>query len=83
MHVAEALNITPEQISKIFERFPRDANGKPTRPKEAMEYALKLARKPRSASIYLDLASKVSLKASEAAFDRFRTTLQTWFPLET
>ena len=54
---------------------------KPARPKEAVCKALKLARKPRSSSTYLQLAERVSLaRCVDPAFHKFTTTLLRWFP---
>jgi hypothetical protein len=54
---------------------------KPRRPKEALEMALREARKPRSSSIYEDIASKVSLtRCNDLAFCKLRDLLQGWFP---
>lgn len=54
---------------------------KPTRPKEAMESALRLTRKPRSSAIYRKLAETVSMKSCvDPAFGKFKSTLQSWFP---
>ncbi len=54
---------------------------KPSRPKEALEAALRAARKPRSASLYKNLAEKVSLqRCHDIAFAEFRKTLYEWFP---
>jgi len=56
---------------------------KPTRPKEALEGALRVARKPRSSAIYQSLAEKVSLaRCSDRAFIKLKTTLQQWFKEE-
>ena len=53
---------------------------KPQRPKEAVEEALRLARKPRSSFLYQRLASKVTLaKCVDPAFVKLRATLQRWF----
>lgn len=53
---------------------------KPPCPKEAMEAALGLVHEPRSSSIYLQLASRVSLRGhSEPAFLYFTQTLERWF----
>jgi hypothetical protein len=53
---------------------------KPIRPKEALEAALRKVRKPRSPSIYSELAEKVSLlRCSDRSFIRFKITLQQWF----
>jgi hypothetical protein len=54
---------------------------KPNRPKEAVEAALRIARKNRSSRIYKQLASQVSLKrCTDPAFLKLKTILQTWFP---
>lgn len=56
-------------------------NGKPERPKEAMEAALRVVRKPRSSAIYADLGTQVSLRRCvDPAFNKLKTTLQEWFP---
>jgi hypothetical protein len=61
-------------------RWP-EGQPKPTRPKEAMETALREVRKPRSSAIYLDLARTVSLAHhTEPAFLHFTETLKRWFP---
>lgn len=61
-------------------QWPMD-QAKPADPKRAMEAALREARKPRSSAIYLDLASKVSLRGhDEPAFLRFSQALRAWFP---
>lgn len=55
---------------------------KPLHPKEAMEAALRQARKPRSSAIYMDLAQKVRLSGhTEPAFRRLTQALQRWFPI--
>lgn len=54
---------------------------KPDRPKEAVERALKLVRKPRSAALYRRLAESVSLRrCTDPSFSGFRSVLQRWFP---
>jgi len=59
--------------------WPAD-DPKPRRPKEAMEAALREARKPRSSAIYLELAERVSLHGhTELAFLRFTQALRRWF----
>lgn len=62
--------------------FTLDGNGKPYRPKEALNAALLKARTPRSASIYKEIAEKVSFKnCQDAAFNRMLNYLRNWFPL--
>ncbi|MFA7059937.1 MAG: hypothetical protein WC156_03875 [Pedobacter sp.] len=54
---------------------------KPERPKEALELALRTARKPRSSSLYLQLAQKVNLeRCIDQSFIKLKTILQEWFP---
>lgn len=53
---------------------------KPSRPKEALEAAMKQRRKRRSASIYRELAEKVSLvRCSDPAFQKLKLVLTNWF----
>lgn len=61
--------------------FLHEGQTKPKRPKEAMELALRTVRKPRSSSLYVQLARQVSLeRCVDPAFIKLKTTLQTWFP---
>lgn len=61
--------------------FTLDSNGKPERPKEALNAALQKAGTPRSVSIYKKIAEKVSLKnCKDAAFNRMPGYLRNWFP---
>lgn len=54
---------------------------KPPDPKLAMETALREVRKPRSASIYAELARRVSIKrCQDPALRRLMRILQQWFP---
>ena len=53
---------------------------KPTHPKEAMEAALRHARKARSSSLYRSLAQKVGFeRCTDPSFHKFRDTLRRWF----
>ncbi|MBX3176396.1 MAG: hypothetical protein KF886_03470 [Candidatus Hydrogenedentes bacterium] len=55
---------------------------KPVDPKRALEFALKRVKIPRSASIYHQIACSVSLsRCEDPAFNKFKTTLQSWFPV--
>ncbi len=59
--------------------WPAD-DPKPPHPKEALEAALYLVRKPRSSAIYAQLAQRVSLSGhTEPAFLDFVRTLRQWF----
>ena len=65
----------------VEEGWMETENSKPDRPKEAFDAALKNANVPRSASLYEQIASKVSLRrCQDASFLRFKTVLKTWFP---
>ena len=85
IHVVEALGWTdrsPGLREALASQglWPDDCP-KPPNPKEAMEWALRQARVPRSSSIYGELASKVSTTTcTDRAFVRLRQILQGWFP---
>ena len=56
---------------------------KPEHPKKAFLEALHAAQTPRSASLYRQLAEKVSLRrCQDAAFLELRSMLREWFPAE-
>lgn len=61
--------------------FFQGGEPKPSRPKEAMEEALRASRLPRSSALYGKLAQKVSFnRCQDDAFLKFKATLQGWFP---
>ena len=61
--------------------FGFQADGKPLRPKEAMEAVVEEANQPRSSALYCKIASSISLrKCTDAAFQRLRQQLVVWFP---
>ena len=61
--------------------FAFEANGKPKRPKEALEAALRLPDLPRSSALYQTIAEKISLRrCGDEAFIRLRKQLIEWFP---
>jgi hypothetical protein len=63
------------------QRFTFEANQKPTRPKEALETALKWLKSPRSSALYERIAERISLqRCTDDAFLRFRRQLTEWFP---
>lgn len=65
----------------IAQGYQFDEHGKPVRPKEALEAALRIARKPRSSSLYRGLAEKVSLaNCIDPSFGKLRAVLSQWFP---
>ena len=64
----------------VHEGWLRRGEVKPDQPKEAFQAALRQARQPRSASLYRQLAERVSLRDCEDdAFREFRDVLRTWF----
>ena len=63
------------------EGYSTSGQTKPNRPKEAMERALRLARKGRSSAIFLELAQRVIVnRCIDPAFLKFKNTLREWFP---
>jgi hypothetical protein len=77
------LGKTPRLRTWLEERsFLMPNHTKPSRPKEAMEAALRHVRLPRSSSIYLKLAERVSLgRCKDDSFLNFKNILQSWFPV--
>lgn len=64
------------------EGYINQGQRKPPCPKEAVEAALRQAKRPRSASIYGRLAEKVGLsRCDDRAFLRFKSHLRSWFPI--
>jgi len=62
--------------------FAFEANEKPTRPKEALEAALRISGFPRSSAVYQNIASRISLRrCGDQAFIRLRNQLREWFPI--
>ena len=60
--------------------FTFEANEKPTRPKEALEAALRIPGLPRSSALYQTIAEKISLRrCGDEAFIRLRKQLLEWF----
>lgn len=61
--------------------FAFHPNGKPVRPKEALEAIFPVCRLPRSSANYQKVASSISLaRCADPAFQRLRAKLQEWFP---
>jgi hypothetical protein len=81
-HVAQVLGLPQAELQQVLENILTTPEGKPQRPKEAMLAALHRSGRPRSARIFQELAERVSLWAHERAFDKLRSTLQTWFAPE-
>jgi hypothetical protein len=60
--------------------FTFEATEKPTRPKEALEAALRIPGLPRSSALYQAIAEKISLRrCGDEAFIRLRKQLLAWF----
>ena len=60
--------------------FKFEGNDKPTRPKEALEAALRIPGLPRSSALYQSIAEKISLRrCGDEAFIRLRKQLLEWF----
>jgi len=71
---------TPLRFWLKDKNFLADNSPKPYPPKKAFEDALKKVRKPRSASIYKQIADKVSLKrCQDPAFLKLKEKLFQWF----
>ena len=67
----------------IEQDYLRTGEVKPARPKEAFEAALREARKPRSASLYQQIAKRVSLRrCTDTGFLELKDILSNWFPPE-
>ncbi len=74
-------NRTPCLASWLREKgFLESDAKKPSQPKEALECALRIARKGRSSAIFLQLAQRVSVnRCTDPAFLKLKTTLKQWF----
>jgi hypothetical protein len=60
--------------------FWEEKSPKPSRPKEALEKAIREKHIPRSSSIYSDIASKINFhRCQDPSFKKFREVLQKWF----
>lgn len=72
----------PEDIRPwlVAQSFVFAADGKPARPKEALEAAFRRAQTPRSSARYEQVARRISLtRCKDDAFLRLRTTMVGWF----
>ena len=62
--------------------FAFSADGKPLRPKEALEAMVPVHRQPRSSALYEKVTKKISLQnCRDPAFLRLREQLRIWFSL--
>jgi hypothetical protein len=75
---------TPDLRSWLKQqKFVREGQIKPDAPKEALEQALQVVRKPRSSNIYRQIAETVSLnRCTDPSFLLLRQTLTSWFSPE-
>ncbi len=84
LHTAKSLgwNDDPKLKNWLLERgYWQNKSIKPTRPKEALESALREKRIPRSSPIYQEIAKRVSLeKCQDHSFKTLREILSKWFP---
>jgi hypothetical protein len=86
-HVDEVLgwaSRTPSLRAWLRQRgFLAEPEAKPSRPKEALELALRTVSKPRSSALYQMLAQRVSLqRCTDPAFEKLRRVVTSWFPAE-
>lgn len=75
----------PQSIQDWLERHGHVSHGevKPTDPQTALDEMLQMQGKQRSRRLFADLARRVGLaRCQDRAFQKFRTTLQRWFPAE-
>lgn len=81
-HVGPGLGLEKDSNAWLQDAgFLQPGQIKPVRPKEAVERALRMARRPRSSAIYLNLARRVSTsRCSDPAFLKLKSTLGAWFP---
>ena len=64
----------------IDQHFLEPEQVKPSRPKEALEITLRFVSKPRSSSIYEQLAKNVGFtKCQDESFIKLKIVLQAWF----
>lgn len=82
--LAEVLNWPRQESIRDWLRgknFNFLENGKPQRPKEALEAVFRVCRQPRSSAAYQQIAAGISLaRCGDPAFLRLRAPLQHWFP---
>lgn len=67
----------------VSQGWLQEGASKPARPKAAFHSALRAAGVARSASLYQQIAEKVSLQhCDDRSFQRLQRTLQEWFPAD-
>ncbi len=63
--------------------YVTQGDAKPTDPQTALDEMLQIQGKQRSRKLFADLAGRISLiRCQDRAFQKFRSTLQRWFPAE-
>ena len=61
----------------------QEGETKPERPKEAFQAALREAKRPRSSSLYQQIAERVSMhRCRDKSFLEFKKVLRNWFPTD-
>jgi hypothetical protein len=84
-HIEALLKMTWPEIRQVAQKnnwWP-DGSAKPARPKELLETLTVRQKIPRSASLYVEMAEKASLRrCQDFSFQLLVTTLQAWFPTE-
>jgi hypothetical protein len=71
----------PIRIWLKHKGFGFGSDGKPKRPKEAMEAIFQRCKRPRSSAAYQQIASGISLaRCEDPAFLRLKLALHSWFP---
>lgn len=61
--------------------FQISDDGKPARPKEALDAMRPIHKQPRSSALYEKITTRISLQnCTDSAFLRLRAQLQRWFP---
>jgi hypothetical protein len=83
-HVAKALGWEDNELRTWLELagYLQDSQPKPTRPKEAVQAALRHVRRPRSSSIYGQLAASVSVdRCADPSFGKLKAVLTRWFEM--
>jgi hypothetical protein len=81
-HVPDVLRTKWDAIHKLGQERDYWPAGtlKPSRPKELLEAILRQQNRPRSLSIFQDLARRVSVRnCQDPAFNLLQQTLASWF----
>lgn len=79
-HVAKVAGLSLLKLQEVIAKFPKDALGKPKRPKEAWDWALRKANRKSSARLFGELAEVVGLhRCQDGAFQKLSATLKGWF----